>query len=191
MRGRAAGGSLRTAAVRAVLAESMRLYSPAWILARQTKTASQIGAHEVPPRTIIFASQWVLHRDARFFSDPLTFMPGCSHPRYAYFPFGAGTRQCIGEGFAWMEGTLALAEVVRRWRLQLITDALPPLTAKVTLRPAAPVIVRVTPRHYVALAAGVAPMPAQLLRSLPSRETPYSVHRPNSARGIRRPRART
>jgi hypothetical protein len=148
----------------------MRLYSPTWILARQTKTASQIGA---------------------LFSDPLTFMPGCSHPRYAYFPFGAGTRQCIGEGFAWMEGTLALAEVVRRWRLQLITDALPPLTAKVTLRPAAPVIVRVTPRHYVALAAGVAPMPAQLLRSLPSRETPYSVHRPNSARGIRRPRART
>lgn len=135
---------------RAVLAESMRLYPPVWILARQTKAASTIGSQRVPPGTVIFVSQWVIHRDDRFFTEPLRFAPERFLepvvPRHAYFPFGAGPRQCIGESFAWMEGTLVLAEIVRRWHLQLMTDAEPALTAKVTLRPAAPVIVRVTTR---------------------------------------------
>jgi cytochrome P450 len=99
---------------------------------------------------VIFVSQWVIHRDDRFFTEPLRFAPERFLepvvPRHAYFPFGAGPRQCIGESFAWMEGTLVLAEIVRRWHLQLMTDAEPALTAKVTLRPAAPVIVRVTTR---------------------------------------------
>jgi cytochrome P450 len=135
---------------RAVLAESMRLYPPVWILARQTKADSRIGSHAVPPGTVIFVSQWVVHRDDRFFTEPLRFAPERFlepvAPRHAYFPFGAGTRQCIGESFAWMEGTLVLAEIVRRWRLHLLTDVEPSLTAKVTLRPATPVIVRVTTR---------------------------------------------
>jgi cytochrome P450 len=135
---------------RAVLAESMRLYPPVWILARQTKSASMIGTHAVPAGAMIFVSQWVIHRDARFFADPLRFVPARflrpASPRHAYFPFGAGPRQCIGESFAWLEGTLVLAEIVRRWRLQLVSDASPALTAKVTLRPADPVVVRVTTR---------------------------------------------
>ena len=135
---------------RAVLAEAMRLYPPVWILARRTRTGSTIGSHEVPSGSVIFASQWVVHRDERFFAEPRRFAPerflAPAPARHAYFPFGAGTRQCIGESFAWMEGTLALAEIVRRWRLQLMSDAEPALTAKVTLRPAAPVIARVTTR---------------------------------------------
>jgi cytochrome P450 len=135
---------------RAVLAESMRLYPPVWILARQTKAASSVGPQRVPPGTVIFVSQWVIHRDRRFFSDPLRFAPERflepSVARHAYFPFGAGPRQCIGESFAWMEGTLVLAEIVRRWHLHLMSDAEPSLTANVTLRPASPVIVRVTTR---------------------------------------------
>lgn len=135
---------------RAVLAESMRLYPPVWILARQTRSRSTIGPHDVPARSVIFVCQWVVHRDARFFDEPLRFAPerflGAAAPRHAYFPFGAGNRQCIGESFAWMEGTLALADIVQRWRLLLLSAPAPRLVAKVTLRPATPVMVRVTTR---------------------------------------------
>jgi len=141
----------RLSYTRAVLAESMRLYPPVWILARTLKTASTIGGHPVAPGDVIFVSQWVVQRDARFFADPLRFVPErfleSTVPKHAYFPFGAGSRQCIGEGFAWMEGTLALAEFVGRWRLSLVSEATPRLTASVTLRPAAPVRIRVTTRR--------------------------------------------
>ena len=99
---------------------------------------------------MIFVSQWVVHRDARWFERPLAFVPerflDGSVPRHAYLPFGAGSRQCIGEGLAWMEGTLALAGIARRWRLELMSDPQPALAAKVTLRPDAPVRIRVTTR---------------------------------------------
>jgi len=91
-----------------------------------------------------------VHRDARWFDRPLAFVPDRfldgAVQRQAYFPFGAGSRQCIGEGFAWMEGTLALGAIARRWRLELMSDPRPPLTAKVTLRPSTPVRVRVRAR---------------------------------------------
>jgi cytochrome P450 len=135
---------------RAVLAEAMRLYPPVWILGRTANTESRIGTHIVNAGSVIFLSQWVVHRDARWFERPLTFAPerfldGLPH-RQAYLPFGAGPRQCIGEGFAWMEGTLALASIARRWRLELMSEREPPLTARVTLRPATPVRIRVTTR---------------------------------------------
>lgn len=135
---------------RALFAESIRLYPPVWILARQTRVPSRIGASEVPSGTIIFVSHWVVHRDSRFFEDAEQFVPerfmAAVPPRHAYFPFGAGPRQCIGEGFAWLEGTLALADILHRWRLRLMSDRKPALVAKVTLRPAKPVLVRVTTR---------------------------------------------
>jgi len=131
----------------------MRLYPPVWILGRRAKTRSTIGPHEIAPGTILFASQWVVHRDERFFQDPLRFVPdrfvGSKTHQHPYFPFGAGARQCIGEHLAWMEGTLALAEIVSRWRLTIASDAVPALAATVTLRPRAPVVVRVTTRRAV------------------------------------------
>ena len=112
---------------RRVLAESMRLYPPAWLIGRRAINACQIADYDVPPRAIIFMSPFVMHRDARFFPDPLTFNPDrwtpafeATLPKFAYFPFGGGARQCIGEQFAWMEGVLVLATIAQRWRLQLV-----------------------------------------------------------------------
>jgi cytochrome P450 len=115
---------------RAVLSESMRLFPPAWILGRRAMQAYHIGEHEIPKRTIVLTSQWIVHRDPRWWPEadqfrPERWMPGGSaldpsRPKFSYFPFGAGTRVCIGEQFAWLEGTLALATIARRWRLRLV-----------------------------------------------------------------------
>jgi len=115
---------------RAVLTESMRLFPPAWIIGRRAMEPYRIGDHELPARTIVLTSQWVVHRDPRWWPEadrflPARWMPGGSaldatRPKFSYFPFGAGTRVCIGEQFAWLEGTLALATMARRWRLRLV-----------------------------------------------------------------------
>ena len=100
---------------------------------------------------MVFASQWLIHRDARFFDDPLRFDPDrwlphreAALPRYAYFPFGAGGRKCIGESFAWTEGTLVLATLAREWRLRRTTTEPIGLQPVITLRPAGPVPMRLT-----------------------------------------------
>jgi cytochrome P450 len=115
---------------RAVLAESMRLYPPAWILGRRALDAYDVGAHRLPARTVVLMSQWIVHRDPRWWPEAERFTPGrwlpggsandAARPKFSYFPFGAGTRVCIGEQFAWMEGILALATVARRWRLEVV-----------------------------------------------------------------------
>jgi cytochrome P450 len=115
---------------RAVLTESMRLFPPAWIIGRRALEPYRIGEYQLPARTIVLTSQWVVHRDPRWWPEaerflPSRWMPGGSaldpsRPKFSYFPFGAGTRVCIGEQFAWLEGTLALATIARRWRLRLV-----------------------------------------------------------------------
>ena len=115
---------------RAVLAESMRLYPPAWIVGRRALDAYQVGPHVLAPRTVVLMSQWIVHRDPRWWPDaesfqPERWLPGGSasepaRPKFSYFPFGAGTRVCVGEQFAWMEGVLALATFAARWRLRLV-----------------------------------------------------------------------
>ena len=115
---------------RAVIAETMRLYPPAWIVGRRALTEYDVGGFKVPARAILLMSQWIVHRDARWWPHPECFQPerwlpggsalAPSRPKFSYFPFGAGTRVCIGEQFAWMEGTLALAAFARRWRLRLV-----------------------------------------------------------------------
>jgi len=114
--------------VRAVLAETLRLYPPAWVLGRRATSPYLLGDVELPARTIVLMSQWVVHRDPRWWPDADAFQPerwleggsalAADRPKFSYFPFGAGTRVCIGEQFAWMEGILALASVTRRWRLE-------------------------------------------------------------------------
>jgi cytochrome P450 len=110
-----------------VFSETMRLYPPVWVIARSCFQPYQIAGFAIPKGAILVASQFVVHRDPRFYPDPLRFDPERfavdkkdgtkSRPRFAYFPFAAGSRQCIGEGLAWMEGVLSLATIVRDWRL--------------------------------------------------------------------------
>jgi cytochrome P450 len=109
-----------------VFAESMRLYPPVWAFGRRAVEDTEVGGYRVRARTIVFGCQWVMHRDPRFYADPMTFDPSrftpearSARPRFAYFPFGGGPRQCIGEGFAWLEGVLVLATVLQRYAIRL------------------------------------------------------------------------
>ena len=133
---------------RCVFLESMRLYPPVWILGRALKQSCSVGPYTAPRNSILFASQYLLHRDARFFAEPDSFHPdrflgkGKEH-QPAYFPFGIGPRRCIGEGFALMEGVLALGTILRRWEIELLPETRLVLDPKITLRPKYPVLVRV------------------------------------------------
>ncbi len=117
----------RLAYTEKVIHESLRLYPPAWMIGRRAVAACQLGGYDIPARAIVLMSQFILHRDARYFPDPLRFAPErwtaefkAALPRYAFFAFGGGPRQCIGEGFAWMEASLLLATIARQWKLELI-----------------------------------------------------------------------
>jgi cytochrome P450 len=125
-----------------VLAESMRLYPPAWAMGRQATEDVEIGPYKLPKGTYVFFSQYIVQRDPKYFPDPFAFQPErftaeakAARPKFAYFPFGGGGRQCIGESFAWMEATLVLATVAQRWRLEVIQDHPIELQPKITLRP--------------------------------------------------------
>ncbi|HET6170663.1 MAG TPA: cytochrome P450, partial [Terracidiphilus sp.] len=125
-----------------VLAESMRLYPPAWAMGREALEDVSIGPYRLRKGTMIFFSQYIVQRDSRWFPEPLKFIPErhtpeakAARPRFAYFPFGGGGRQCIGESFAWMEATLALATIAQRWRLELVPGQRIELQPKITLRP--------------------------------------------------------
>jgi cytochrome P450 len=137
---------------RRVLAEGMRLYPPAWLLGRRAMSPWPLGDYTVPPGAIVLMSQWLMHRDARFFPDPLRFDPDrwlpeaeAGRPKFAYFPFGGGNRVCVGESFAWTEGILVLASIARRWRVA-VEPAPVDLWPGITLRPAGPVWAELTPR---------------------------------------------
>jgi cytochrome P450 len=125
-----------------VLAESMRLYPPAWAMGRLAMNDFELGPYYLPKGTNIFASQFVMHRDPRYFPDPERFDPErwtsevrAARPRFSYFPFGGGARQCIGESFAWVEGVLVLATLAQSWRLRLLPGHPVERQALITLRP--------------------------------------------------------
>lgn len=125
---------------RNVLAESMRFYPPAYIIGRRSIDAYTVGGYTFAPRTVFLLPQYLVHRDPRWWPDAEAFepdrwlVPDESRPKFAYFPFGAGTRVCIGEQFAWMEGTLALAALARRWRVT-VPGPDPACDPIITLRP--------------------------------------------------------
>jgi cytochrome P450 len=136
---------------RAVFAEAMRLYPPAYLLDRAAPGPRTIGGIDVEPGTAVFVSPYLLHRDPRFWEHPEAFRPDrpdldAKHRehRFAYLPFSVGTRGCIGERFAWMEGTLLLAAVARRLRFRPVGGWPAPL-ASLTLRPSGAVPVRADP----------------------------------------------
>jgi cytochrome P450 len=128
-----------------VFAESLRLYPPAWAIGRRAKQDFSVGEYIIPARSIVLMSPWVVHRDARWFSDPLKFAPERwqsgeieSRPKFSYFPFGGGARVCMGERFAWMEGILVIAALAARWRLRMAPGQPVETKARITLRPKYP-----------------------------------------------------
>lgn len=121
--------------------EAMRLYPPAYAVGREAIEETEIGGFRVPRGTQLFAFQWVTHRDARFFDDPAAFKPERWNgelseqlPKYAYFPFGGGPRQCIGNYFAMMEIVLLLATIGQRFRFELTEEKVEVLPV-LSLRP--------------------------------------------------------
>ena len=111
--------------VESVFAETLRLYPPAWAIGRRALRDYRVGNFEIPSSAIVLMCPYAVHRDPRWFTDPLKFEPARwltenpERPKFAYFPFGGGTRVCIGERFAWAEGVLILATIAQRWRFRL------------------------------------------------------------------------
>lgn len=139
-------------------AESMRLYPPAWVVARTaTQDYTMRTGEFIPKGAHLIASQLVVHHDERWWPNPTHFDPlrftdeaKATRPKFAYFPFGGGARYCIGEGFAWTEGVLMLATVLQHHRLTLPdpTQQTVPITPKFTIRPTREVPILVEPRAH-------------------------------------------
>lgn len=139
---------------RRALQEAIRLYPPAHSFGRRVVRDYPLDPYTIPAgRSMLFICPYLLHRDPRYFPDPLAFRPErwagdfeASLPRFAYVPFGGGARVCIGAGFAWLEGVLVLATLLRRWSVRLTPGAIVEPLARVTLRPSSlPIILEARP----------------------------------------------
>jgi len=125
-----------------VITESMRLYPPAWGTARTAIEDHEIAGYAVPKGSGVSFAQWTVHRDARWYDAPGEFRPERWEgdllkriPRFAYFPFGGGPRQCIGNTFALMETALTLATIAQQYRFRLVAGHPVVPLASITLRP--------------------------------------------------------
>ena len=136
-----------------VFAEALRLYPPAWAMGRMSTAPVQLGPYRLPPGTHWYISQYILQRNAKYFPDPEKFEPlrhteeqKAKRDKFVYFPFGGGARQCIGEGFSWMEGVLVLATLAQKWRMELLPGQKIDVEEKITLRPRYPIRIRLHAR---------------------------------------------
>ena len=134
-----------------VFDEALRLYPPAPAFARRPTSEIELGGYRIPKGASIFVSPFVMQRDARYFADPLAFDPERwahpTHPKFAFFPFGGGSKMCIGEPFARMEALLAIATIARRFSLQK-TDARPlEIATRGLLKPARPLVLAAAARR--------------------------------------------
>ena len=126
---------------RACLQEAMRLYPPAWVLEREAREDIDLDGVLVPRKATVIFLVHLIHRDARWWTDPdefrpERFMPDAPSPRRGtYLPFGAGRRVCVAANFALTEGTLIAAMVSQRFRFERPIDGPPGEAATVTLRP--------------------------------------------------------
>jgi len=127
---------------RMVLAESMRLYPPAWAVGRRALEQFEVRGFQIPRRSVVLMSQYIVHRLSEYFPDPERFDPErwtpeatALRPKFCYFPFGGGSRVCIGEQFAWMEGVLLIAALSRKWRMRLEPGYPVEVQPLITLRP--------------------------------------------------------
>jgi len=125
-----------------VVKESMRMYPPAWSLARTTIKELDLSGYRIPVGSNVVMSPWIMHRDPRFFEQPEKFNPDRwtteatqRLPRFAYFPFGGGPRLCIGASFAMMEAALLTAAIAQRFQLRLVPGHPVAALPSITLRP--------------------------------------------------------
>ena len=125
-----------------IFRESMRLYPPAWTTGRQAINDYKIAKYVIPAGSIVLMSQYVMHRNPRYFPEPDLFYPDrwtkeakSQLPRFSYFPFGGGIRGCLGEPFAWMEGILLVATICHQWKMHHDPDHKVELKPLITLRP--------------------------------------------------------
>jgi enediyne biosynthesis protein E7 len=136
-----------------VVNEALRLYPPGWALSRRTIDADVLGGYPVPPRTNVVIPLYLVHRHPRFWKDPDRFWPErfapeheAERPRFAYMPFAAGPRHCIGETLALYEMLVHLYKIARRYRLRLVPDKPIELEAQVNLRTRHPLHMRLERR---------------------------------------------
>jgi cytochrome P450 len=125
-----------------VVRESLRLFPPAWSLSRESVEEDTIAGWRIPAGAMVWLNPWTVHRDPRFYEEPLAFRPqrwvdGLERrlPRFAWFPFGGGPRLCIGQSFALMEARLVLATLAQHFRLERLSEAAVKLLPSITLRP--------------------------------------------------------
>jgi cytochrome P450 len=124
----------------------MRLYPPVYVIGREATTDVELGGYRVKRGHTVLMSQWVNHRDAKYFPDPEDFRPerwenGLAKriPKFAYYPFGGGQRMCVGNNFALMEAAIILAALGQRYRFTLDPDAVIGIKPQITLLPANPI----------------------------------------------------
>lgn len=127
---------------RMVFEEALRLYPPVYVFVRDALNDDEIGGYRIPKGSMVVFSQYLTHRLPEFWQRPEAFEPerfsperSADRPRYAYFPFGAGPRTCIGNHFALLEATLILATIAQQYRFRLAPHARVELEPKGTLRP--------------------------------------------------------
>jgi cytochrome P450 len=137
---------------RAVIDETMRLYPPAFVIARAAYAPDTVAGREVRKNDVMMIAPWILHRHEKLWRDPNAFIPQRFLPpnpppdRFAYLPFGAGPRVCIGAQFALVEATLALARLIRAFRVELLDKAPVMPIGVVTTQPDRSPMFAITPR---------------------------------------------
>jgi cytochrome P450 len=136
-----------------VVKEALRLYPPIWAMVRTVIQDCEIGGYRIRAGNSLAMSQWVMHRDARYFENSLEFQPERwaadrlkSPPRFAFLPFGTGARVCIGEPFALLELRLIVATIAPRFRFTLVKDQTIELLPSITLHPKNGIKVQITRR---------------------------------------------
>ncbi|HZH04743.1 MAG TPA: cytochrome P450, partial [Myxococcaceae bacterium] len=132
--------------------EALRLYPPAWLIARDSVHEDVVMGYRVPGGCIVLVSVYGLHRSPDLWDNPETFDPdrflperSAGRERYAYLPFGVGQRQCIGNTFALTEGHLILATLLQRYRFESLPGDGVATEPLITLRPRGGLLLRVTP----------------------------------------------
>jgi cytochrome P450 len=138
----AGGDTSKLIYTRMVLEETLRLYPPAPFISRDSVAADRVGPVEIRAGTSVLISPWIIHRHRALWNDPDYFDPERFAPerrdkihRFAYIPFGAGPRICIGMGFSMQEALIVLAAILKDWRLSLVPGHPVALLARLTLRP--------------------------------------------------------
>ncbi len=125
-----------------VVKEAMRIYPPVWATVREAAKDTEIGGYLIPAKSPVIMSQWVMHRDPRYYDRPTEFLPDRwlderykTAPRFSYFPFAGGPRICIGAAFAQTEAALVLATIAQQYQIRVSPTAVIQPTPSITLRP--------------------------------------------------------